>query len=125
MHKENRSFWVFVVAAFAILGFASGTPTITNAASENAIITGTVKSASGEKLEGVTVFAKIEGRPVTVSVFTDEQGNYYFPPMDDGMYSVWAQAVGFEAARGEVNLHGAPQRKDFAMKETKDFWLQL
>jgi streptogramin lyase len=84
-----------------------------------------VKSASGEKLEGVTVFAKIEGRPVTVSVFTDDQGAYYFPPMEEGKYQVWAQAVGFEAARADVNLRGASQRKDFLMKVTKDFFLQL
>ena len=125
MNKKNRSLWKFVAAAFAIFAVAAWTPRITGAATDNAILNGTVKSAAGEKLEGVTVFAKIEGHPVTVSVFTDEQGNYYFPPMEDGNYSVWAQAVGFEAARCEITRHRAPQRKDFAMKETKDFWLQL
>jgi len=122
--KKKISICVLAIAVFSMLAATVGIPKISHAA-ENSLLTGTVKSASGEKLEGVTVFAKIEGRPVTVSVFTDEQGAYYFPPMEEGKYKVWAQAVGFEAARGDVTLKGASQRKDFAMKETKDYWLQL
>jgi hypothetical protein len=114
---------VLSIVAFGIFA-ATWVPKIGHAA-ENSLLTGTVKSASGEKLEGVTVFAKIEGHPVTVSVFTDDLGAYYFPPMEEGKYQVWAQAVGFEAARGDVNLRGSSQHKDFVMKETKDFWLQL
>ena len=39
---------------------------------------GTITSAAGEKLGGVTVSAKPAGGTVTTSVFTDEAGNYYF-----------------------------------------------
>jgi len=54
------------------------------AAPNGALLTGTVKSASGEKMGGVTVSAKMEGQTITTSVFTDEEGNYYFPRWTPG-----------------------------------------
>src|SRR5215510_12239461 len=45
------------------------------------ILTGTIASASGEKLGGVTVSARRDGTTITTSVYTDETGNYYFPPL--------------------------------------------
>lgn len=89
------------------------------------VLTGGVKSPSGEKMEGVTVSAKAAGDTITTSVFTDKDGNYYFPAMPGGTYRVWAQAVGFEAARADVNLRGASQRRDFTLRETTDFVRQL
>ena len=68
------------------------------------MLAGTIKSASGEKMAGVTVSAKAEGSTITTSVFTDEQGNYYFPAMSAGSYNVWAQADSFETARGQVAM---------------------
>ena len=89
------------------------------------VLTGTVTSPTGEKMEGVTVSAKANGDSVTTSVFTDRTGAYYFPAMPGGSYRVWAQAVGFEASRAEVTLQGSSQRRDFALKETKDWIRQL
>jgi streptogramin lyase len=100
-------------------------PPISHAAGNGVLLTGTIKSASGENMEGVTVSAKIEGRTITTSVFTDKEGHYYFPPMQDGNYRVWGQAVGYEKVQGEVDLKGTVQHKDFVMKQTKDFFLQL
>ena len=65
---------------------------------------GAVKSAEGTPMEGVAVSARLSGQPFTTSVFTDRDGEYYFPPLADGQYRVWAQAVGFEMARGEVSV---------------------
>src|SRR5215475_12579144 len=45
------------------------------------LLSGTVASAAGEKLGGVTVSAKAHGSTITTSVYTDEQGGYYFPPL--------------------------------------------
>ena len=53
---------------------------------------------------GVTVSAKAEGSTITTSVYTDETGNYYFPKMAEGKYQVWAQAIKFETAKGNVAL---------------------
>src|ERR1700739_4542370 len=68
------------------------------------LLRGTVASAAGEKLGGVTVSAKAHGSTITTSVYTDEQGGYYFPPLPAATYTVWAQALAFELAKGEVDL---------------------
>ncbi len=94
-------------------------------ADENgALLAGIVKSDSGEKISGVTVSAKAEGRTITTTVFTDGQGDYYFPPMAPGEYEVWAQADTFETARAKVNLTAA-RHQDFALKPLKEFQRQL
>ena len=95
------------------------------AAENDALLTGTVRSASGEKLGGVAVSAKQSAYPITTSVFTDDQGTYSFPPMESGAYRVWAQAVGWESADRQVELTGAVQRQDFVLPETTEFVPQL
>jgi hypothetical protein len=89
-------------------------------AADPTILTGTVTSPSGEKMGGVTVSAKAVGATITTTVFTDEAGNYYFPALPAGKYRVWAQALGFETASGEVGL-AAGARKDFALAGIDDF----
>jgi len=48
-------------------------------------LNGAITSPSGEKLGGVTVSAKQDGSTITTSVYTDETGNYYFPPLPPGV----------------------------------------
>ncbi len=88
------------------------------------LLAGTVKSDSGEKMGGVTVSAKVEGKTITTSVFTDQQGDYYFPPMPAGEYEVWAQADTFATARANINLTST-RHQDFVLKPIKDFQRQL
>ncbi len=85
----------------------------------DAVLSGTITSASGEKMAGVTVSAKPEGSTITTSVYTDEQGNYYFPPMPAGKYQVWAQALTFERSKGAVDL-AAARRADLVLKPITD-----
>ena len=73
---------------------------------------------------GVTVSAKAEGKTITTSVFTDENGEFYFPPLPAGNYRVWAQAVAFETGHGQAELTG-PRRVDFVLKPMQDFERQL
>jgi len=40
----------------------------------DALLSGAVRSAQGEKMGGVTVSAKPEGGTITTTVFTDESG---------------------------------------------------
>jgi virginiamycin B lyase len=96
-----------------VLGFAA-----------DAILSGAVMSAAGEKMGGVTVSAKPEGATITTTIFTDADGRYFFPPMPAGKYRVWAQAVSFETAKGEVDL-AASKAQDFTLKPMKDFFRQL
>jgi streptogramin lyase len=84
------------------------------------LLSGSVKSDQGAKLEGVIVSARAAGRTITTSVFTDEDGNFYFPRMAEGKYRVWAQAEGFGAGQTEINLSGASGRQDFTLPVIKD-----
>ena len=86
----NAALFTFVIAAGAA---QHGHPTPARAG--DVILSGAVKSAAGEKLGGVMISAKGEGQTITTSIFTDEAGNYYFPPMPAGKYQVWAQALTF------------------------------
>jgi hypothetical protein len=82
---------------------------VTAASAADVILSGAIKSAAGKKLGGVTVSAKADGQPITTTVFTDESGSYYFPPMPAGKYHVWAQALTFNTAKSDVDL-GAAKR---------------
>src|SRR4029077_12431015 len=110
--KFSRSWLLLVPITAVVAGFAFALLAPANPAAPNeAFLTGMVKSASGEKMGGVTVSAKMDGATITTTVFTDEQGNYYFPALDAGKYRVWAQADMFETSRSEVDL-GTLKRQD-------------
>src|SRR5882672_8029110 len=106
------------VAAVAAAGFIVAIPASTARAAD-VPLSGTIVSATGEKLAGVTVSAKAPGATITTSVYTDEQGGYYFPPLPAGKYSVWAQALAFETAKGEVDLTAA-RRADLTLRPMTD-----
>src|SRR5215469_9591265 len=107
-----RSMLLASVAGLA-MGFTTG------GASADQLLTGSITSASGSKLEGVQVSAKKEGSTITTSVYTDQNGQYFFPAMADGKYRVWAQALGFETVKGEVDLTGA-RSHDFKLAALTD-----
>src|SRR5262245_58974745 len=88
--------------AYAAAGVALALILAPPAHAAEVALSGAVKSATGETMGGVTVSAKAEGSNITPSVFTDEAGEYYFPPMEAGKYRVWAQAISFETAKSSV-----------------------
>jgi len=83
------------------------------------VLSGAIAAPSGQKLEGVTVSAKLEGSTITTSVYTDTAGVYVFPPLPAGKYRVWAQALGFETSKGAVELTSA-RRQNFTLQEITD-----
>src|SRR5262245_33287309 len=90
------------------------------------MLSGTIKSATGKPLGGVAVSAQPDGKTFTKSVYSDENGEFYFPPFEapfqPGKYRVWAQAVGFERANAEVTLASAvPSRQNLVLNATQDF----
>ncbi len=115
---------VFLNVAVAGFVLAAIAPRMAYAAPDGVLLAGTVKLAPGTTLGGVTISAKAEGASITTSVFTDEEGAYYFPPMNAGHYQVWAQADGFEIARGDVDLT-ATKHQDFVLKPAADIARQL
>src|SRR5438093_11881185 len=92
------------VIAIAVATLAS------SAACADALLAGTITSAAGETMGGVAVSAKAEGATVTTSVYTDEAGAYYFPPLPEGKYRVWAQALTYQTAKGGVDLTKTTQQ---------------
>src|SRR5713101_6091259 len=88
-------------------------------ASADQLLTGSITSASGQKLEGVLVSAKKDGSTITTSVYTDQNGEYFFPPLADGKYRVWAQALGFHTVTGAVDL-SATKHQDFKLATITD-----
>ncbi len=100
------------VAAMAAIGFVVP-------ASADQLLSGSVASASGQKLDGVLISAKKEGSTITTNVYTDGNGEYFFPALPDGKYNVWAQTLGFETAKGQVDLTGKKQQ-DFKLTAITD-----
>jgi len=101
------------VAGLVVAGFAATT------ASADQLLTGSVASAAGQKLEGVLVSAKKEGSTITTNVYTDLNGEYFFPAMADGKYQVWAQTLGFKTAKCAVDL-SATRHQDFQLGAITD-----
>jgi streptogramin lyase len=102
--------------------FLSCATTLLVAASAHAadqLLSGAIASQAGQKLEGVTVSAKLEGSTITTSVYTDTAGVYVFPPLPAGKYRVWAQALGFETSKSAVDLNAA-QRQNFTLQDITD-----
>ena len=85
----------------------------------DAILSGTVTSA-GHNMGGVTVSVKADGSSIKTSVYTDRAGNYYFSPLPAGKYRLWAQAVGFQTAKAEIELGAAKRRYDVKLAPLKD-----
>src|SRR5579883_1339651 len=120
--KTPKTFTIIGAVFAAAMSATALTPVAARAA--DAVLSGTIKSADGAVLGGATVSARLDGSNIVTSVFTDESGNYYFPPLASGKYKVWAQAITFDTGRGEVNLSAA-KRQDFTLKPLKDFVRQL
>jgi streptogramin lyase/mono/diheme cytochrome c family protein len=102
-----------------LLASAASLIMATGAQAADYVLAGAITSASGQKLEGVTVSAKRDGTTITTSVYTDETGNYYFPPLPEGKYQVWAQALGFETAKAAAELN-ATRKHNIVLKEMTD-----
>jgi len=113
---------VLIVLALFTIAFVPGI------AFSDSLLTGTITSVAGEKMGGVTVSARHETSTITTSVFTDETGKYYFPPLPSGKYQIWAQALTYQTAKTNSELKEKTTRQDFVlepMKNQEDWIRQL
>src|SRR6476646_7378302 len=112
----------FIGSSLIAIVAALGAP---GAAQADALLAGAIASAAGEKMGGVAVSAKAEDTRITTSVFTDAGGNYYFPPLPEGKYKVWAQALTFQTANGSIDLTKTTH-KDFVLTQmaNKEDWIR-
>lgn len=93
-------------------------------AAADALLSGTIVTSSGQKLDGVTISAKAEGQTISTVVFTNAQGAYYFPSLPPGRYVVMAQAASFATSRSTVDLESNRQA-DLVLTPASDFERQL
>jgi hypothetical protein len=112
---------------FAALGSAIvlGTAFAASIAHADALLSGVVTSVGGAPMGGATVSAKADGATITTTVFSDAGGHYYFPPLPNGHYRVWAQALSFATVKSVVDL-AANGRQNFTLTPlTGDYFQQL
>ncbi len=115
----------FLTRTTALAGVFGATLAVgSGACAADVVLSGAIKSPTGEKMGGVTVSAKAEGSTITTSVYTDENGDYFFPPLASAKYNVWAQAITFETAKAAVEL-SANTARNFDMKPMADWTRQL
>src|SRR5947199_5243564 len=120
--RSTRSILAATLTVGAFVVALVGAPVPVSAA--DAILSGNIKSSTGEAMGGVMVSAKPEGGTITTTVLTDEAGRYYFPPLAAGKYRVWAQALSFATAKGEIDL-GVTKKHDFMLRPMENFFQQL
>jgi streptogramin lyase len=92
-------------------------------------LSGRVSSADDGPLEGVLVSARKVGSTMTVTVVTDEQGQYRFPrsKLEPGQYSLKIRATGYdlEGPDGASVVKGTPTMSDLTVRKARDLASQL
>ena len=115
MQRKRRG--IFILVSMGLVYFLGGSRWWTEPgraqekSKDTGVIRGTVRDRQNP-LHGILVKAQAEGKNVSTSVFTDEQGAYVFPPLPAGNYVV---SVGMKWQE-KVDLGSSPVRQDFAVE---------
>jgi streptogramin lyase len=91
-------------------------------------LTGLVTSAEEGPMEGVLVSAKKDGGTITVTVVSDQKGDYSFPTdrLDPGHYTIAIRAAGYNLDGPKaVDVAGAGTKADIKLAKTKNLANQL
>ena len=124
--RKALSFALFVFLILPIVLFCRTQGIFAQSSPAGAVLSGTVKSSEGKPLEGVGVSARNAAETFTTTVYTDQAGRYFFPPLGHGQYKIWAQAVGFEMSAAQVELAGgATNPVEFVLPNFADFQKQF
>ncbi len=86
----NKTITAVICAAFALLGGSS------LFAQVNAVVGGTVSDSSGAVMPKVTVTATNTSTGIIATATTNDTGNYQFPSLQPGPYTVSATSSGFQ-----------------------------
>ncbi len=83
-------------------------------------ISGTVSDLANAPIDGAFVTAKPDGRRFSVSVVSDENGQYAIPDLFAGKYTLRTTKIGFETIdHTDFDLSENGGRYDFALKTTE------
>src|SRR6266699_4014054 len=91
-------------------------------------LTGQVTSAEEGAMEGVLVSAKKDGSTITVTVVTNEKGEYSFPAgrLDPGHYAISIRAGGYNLDGPKaVDIAAGGSKADLKLLKTKNLANQL
>src|SRR5215472_807774 len=92
-------------------------------------LTGKVSSAAEPVMEGVVISAKKDGSTITVSVISNDKGEYSFPAdrLEPGHYTLSARAVGYDldGPKAADVTAGKATTADITLQPTKDLSRQL
>ncbi len=117
-----------VIAWLGVGVFGNGMPGLR--AQGASALSGTVRSATEGRMEGVLVTARRDGAAFDVTVVSDAKGRYSFPRThlaDAGKYAIRIRAAGFDlASPGAVELTaGKTATLDLRLEPAKDVASQL
>src|SRR5206468_103130 len=94
------------------LAFVAAIAAPAHAQLDTGSIVGTVSDASGGVLPGVTVTATQVDTGVTTTAITTDKGQYVFPALKIGRYTVAAELSGFRrAVHDTIDLHVQERRE--------------
>ena len=79
--RKALSLTLFVFLILPLVLFCRAQKIFAQSAAANAALSGTVKSSDGKPLEGVGVSARNADETFTTTVYTDQAGRYFFPPL--------------------------------------------
>src|SRR5262245_15077236 len=126
---RSRVLALVTAAGFAVILVARAPSNLPAQTTPTASLTGQVASAQEARMEGVLVSAKKADSPLTITVVSDAQGRYRFPPgrLQPGSYSLRIRAVGYDLdGPREVEIKaGQPAIADLKLSKTRDLAAQL
>lgn len=113
-----------LAAAALAVALSAGT-----ALAQQAALTGTVSSADENAMEGVLVSAKKDGGNITVTVVSNDKGQYSFPAskLSAGHYTIKIRAVGYdlEGPKDATVAEGKATTADIKLRKTRNLAGQL
>jgi virginiamycin B lyase len=108
---DRKLLLAVLVGAFIFAGssnVAGGAPPGSQAASTASPVTrafvGSVKGGDGNKLNGIFLSATREKSIQTVTVYSDDAGQFHFPDMEAGTYTIIAHAPGFRSSQRTTKI---------------------
>ena len=118
-----------LVASGAVFLSRVGHSQIRNQTQTSAALTGQVTSTEEGLMEGVLVTVKKTGSTIAITVATDEQGRYRFPPgrLEPGHYAISIRAVGYDLdGPATVDISAPnPSTADLKLRKTANLSMQL
>jgi len=124
-----RNLLLLASVSFGVLLLQAGLSSTSVQAQGAAALTGQVSSTEEGNMEGVLVNAKKEGSNITITVVSDEKGNYSFPAerLSPGKYTISSRSVGYVLAgpRTVEVAAGTPAKHDIKLGKVRNIATQL